>query len=102
VLLALAFWARFLSGEGERGEALPLDDPAAAELSPAARRAREEPAAFLRAIRMPETPGAESLAADFAVRLNRVYTLGVRGALEEFTGKGTAGKGFTGKGFAGA
>jgi mannitol-1-phosphate/altronate dehydrogenase len=81
VLLALAFWARFLTGTGERGEALPLDDPAAAELSTAARGARENPAAFLRAIRMPEIGNGEPLTGDFAAQLDRVYTLGVRGAL---------------------
>jgi mannitol-1-phosphate/altronate dehydrogenase len=82
VLLALAFWARFLTGTGERGETFPLDDPAAAELSAAARQARKDPAAFLRAIRMPESPEPGTLARDFATQLDRVYSLGVRGALE--------------------
>ncbi|MDR0670590.1 MAG: mannitol dehydrogenase family protein [Treponema sp.] len=81
VLLALAFWARFLTGTGEHGEDLPLDDPAAAELSAAARLARNDPAAFLRAIRMPGVPDPLTLAADFAATLNRVYALGVRGAV---------------------
>ncbi|MDR2136293.1 MAG: mannitol dehydrogenase family protein [Treponema sp.] len=86
VVLALAFWARFLTGTGEQGERFPLDDPAAAELSAAARRAREDPAAFLRAIRMPELPEPGALARDFAARLGRIYACGTRRALEEFTG----------------
>ncbi|MDR0730686.1 MAG: mannitol dehydrogenase family protein [Treponema sp.] len=81
ILLALAFWARFLTGTGEHGEDLPLDDPAAADLSTAARLARNNPAAFLRAVNTPDLPGAETLAADFALKLEQVYTLGVRGAL---------------------
>ncbi|MDR1445189.1 MAG: mannitol dehydrogenase family protein [Treponema sp.] len=83
VSTALACWARFLCGKDEKGEAIPLDDPAAAELSAAAGEAREKPAAFLRAIRMPEAGEPEALAKDFAFRLGRIYTLGVRGALEE-------------------
>jgi mannitol-1-phosphate/altronate dehydrogenase len=85
ILLALACWARFLTGTDEQGEAIPLEDPAAVELSAAARTAREKPAAFLRAIRMPELEEGEleALAGDFAFRLGRIYTLGVRGALEE-------------------
>jgi mannitol-1-phosphate/altronate dehydrogenase len=88
VLLALAFWARFLDGRGEGGELLALDDPAAAELAPAARRAREDPAAFLRRAGMPDLPepARGALGPAFAARLDRVYALGVRSALEEFMG----------------
>ncbi|MDR2376299.1 MAG: mannitol dehydrogenase family protein [Treponema sp.] len=81
ILLALAFWARFLTGTGEHGEDLPLEDPAAAELSTAARLARNDPAAFLRAIHIPDLPGPEILAADFAAKLEQVCTLGVREVL---------------------
>jgi mannitol 2-dehydrogenase len=89
ILFALAAWARFLTGSGERGEAIPLEDPMAAELSAAAGRAREDPAGFLRAIRMPGLGEEEmgGLARDFAARLDRVYALGLRRALEELVGK---------------
>jgi mannitol-1-phosphate/altronate dehydrogenase len=89
ILFALASWARFLTGTGEKGEAIPLEDPMAAELSSAAGRAREDPAGFLRAIGVPGL-GEEDmnvLARGFAARLDRIYALGVRGALEELMGK---------------
>jgi mannitol 2-dehydrogenase len=75
-----------LTGSGEKGEAIPLEDPAAAELSAAAKQARQDPVAFLRAARAPGLTDAElhAVARDFASQLEKIYTLGTRGALEEF------------------
>ncbi|MDR1971357.1 MAG: mannitol dehydrogenase family protein [Treponema sp.] len=88
ILFALASWARFLAGSGEDGKPIPLDDPAAAELSTAALRAREDPAGFLRAIGMPDPGEARlrSLAGGLGAHLRRIYDLGIGGALEEFLG----------------
>jgi mannitol-1-phosphate/altronate dehydrogenase len=86
VLFALASWARFLTGRGEDGAAIPLEDPAAAELSAAALGAGKNPAAFLRAARMPEIGegGLEALGRRLGFFADRINSLGTRGALEEF------------------
>jgi mannitol-1-phosphate/altronate dehydrogenase len=84
IVFALAAWARFLSGQGEGGESIPLEDPAAGQLSAAALRAGEEPEGFLRAIGMPETGGVKSMARELGTSLGRINSLGTRRALEEF------------------
>jgi mannitol-1-phosphate/altronate dehydrogenase len=87
VIFALASWARFLTGRGEGGDTIPLEDPAASELSAAALGARENPLGFLRAIRMPERGQTEALGRELGARLDRIYSLGIRGALGEFLGR---------------
>jgi mannitol 2-dehydrogenase len=89
ILFALAAWARFLTGSGEKGEVIPLEDPAATELSALAKNARQDPVAFLRAARAPGLTDGELRAAarGFAAQLEKIYTLGIRGALEEFLGQ---------------
>jgi mannitol 2-dehydrogenase len=85
ILFALAAWARFLTGTGEGGEVIPLEDPAAAELSALAKNARQDPAAFLRAARTPGLADGEFgvLAGEFAKQLEKIYMRGIRAALEE-------------------
>jgi mannitol-1-phosphate/altronate dehydrogenase len=86
VVFALAAWARFLTGRGEGGAAIPLEDPAAEGLSAAALRAGEDPGGFLRAIGMPEIGEGkfESLARDLAASLGRINSRGTRRALEDW------------------
>jgi mannitol-1-phosphate/altronate dehydrogenase len=86
VVFALASWARFLTGEGEGGDPIPLEDPAAAELSAAALKAGEDPAGFLRAIGMPETGEDKfnSLARELRSCVDRITALGIRRGLENF------------------
>jgi mannitol 2-dehydrogenase len=86
VVFALAAWARFLTGRGEGGEAVPLEDPAAGKLSAAALRAGEDPGGFLQAAGMPEIGEDKfaSLARDLGASLGRIRTLGIRRALEDY------------------
>jgi mannitol-1-phosphate/altronate dehydrogenase len=89
ILFAIASWARFLTGRGEGGDLIPLEDPAASQLSAAALKARENPRNFLRAIRMPDIgeEKLEALGRELGTCLDRIYRLGIRGALEEFLGR---------------
>jgi mannitol-1-phosphate/altronate dehydrogenase len=89
ILFAIASWARFLSGRDEGGNLIPLEDPAASELSAAALKARETPRDFLRAIRVPDLgeEKLEALGRELGTSLDRIYCLGIRGALEEFLGR---------------
>jgi mannitol-1-phosphate/altronate dehydrogenase len=83
LVFALAAWARFLTGRGEGGAAVPLEDPAAGGLSAAALKAGEDPGGFLRVIGMPEIgeDKFKSLARDLAASLGRINSAGIRGAL---------------------
>jgi mannitol-1-phosphate/altronate dehydrogenase len=86
IVLSLAAWARFLAGTDEAGKFIPLEDPNAAPLVvPAAKQARQDPAAFLRAIGITEADIAP-LVPVFADFLERVYTRGMRKTLTEFLG----------------
>jgi mannitol 2-dehydrogenase len=89
LLFALAAWARFLDAAGDPSREFPLEDPRGEELSAAARRARERPAAFLKAAGLEEMSGGglESLAPGFAAALEDIYRSGMRGALEAFMGR---------------
>ena len=86
VVFALASWARFLSGKGEGGEPIPLEDPAASVLSAAALKAGTEPAAFLRAIGMPEIGGdkLDSLAQELRACVDQIAAAGIRRSLEAY------------------
>jgi mannitol 2-dehydrogenase len=48
LVLALAGWARFLGGDDERGRPIPIKDPDGGPVIAAAKKARENPTAFLR------------------------------------------------------
>jgi mannitol-1-phosphate/altronate dehydrogenase len=84
IVLALAFWARFLDGTDEAGAPIPLDDPAGAGAAAAAKRARQEPADFLRVIGIQGIgiDGFRELAAEFGEDLERIYRLGTKKTLE--------------------
>ncbi|MDR3174853.1 MAG: mannitol dehydrogenase family protein [Treponema sp.] len=86
VVFALASWARFLTGQGEEGDPIPLEDPAAPELSAATLKAGEDPAGFLRTIGMPETgeDKLSPLARELQNYVTRIKALGIRRALESF------------------
>jgi mannitol-1-phosphate/altronate dehydrogenase len=83
IIFALAAWARFLIGSGENGEPIPLEDPNGPVLSAAAKTARESPANFLKAVGVPELEGEalSGLAGAFAAQLERIYSKGIRAAL---------------------
>ncbi|MDR2746991.1 MAG: mannitol dehydrogenase family protein [Treponema sp.] len=86
IVFALASWARFLTGRGEGGEPIPLEDPAAPKLSAAARKAGDDPEGFLRAAGMPETGDGKFsfLAGELRAQVNRIHAAGIRSALEDF------------------
>jgi mannitol 2-dehydrogenase len=86
IVLALAFWARFLDGTDEAGAPIPLDDPAGAAAAAAAKKARQDPAEFLRVIGV-HGAGAEAfrdLTAEFGEDLEKIYRLGTKKTLETF------------------
>jgi mannitol-1-phosphate/altronate dehydrogenase len=88
IVLALAFWARFLDGTDEAGAPIPLDDPAGAAAAAAAKRARQDPADFLRVIGV-HSVGVEAfreLTAEFAEDLEKIYRLGTEKTLKTFSG----------------
>jgi mannitol-1-phosphate/altronate dehydrogenase len=84
IVFALASWARFLTGRGEGGEPIPLEDPAAPVLSAAARKAGTDPAGFLRAAGMPEIGDDKfnSLAREMGGFVDRIGASGIRRVLE--------------------
>jgi mannitol 2-dehydrogenase len=86
VVFALAAWARFLSGTGEQGQPIPLEDPNGGVLREAAGSARKNPGRFLEAANMPELPEGETgrLAEELRSYLESIYRKGMRGALEGF------------------
>jgi mannitol-1-phosphate/altronate dehydrogenase len=84
VVLALAFWARFLDGVDEAGAPIPLDDPAGAAAAAAAKKARQDPENFLRVIGI-HGIGADpfrELTAEFREGLEKIYRLGTKKTLE--------------------
>jgi mannitol-1-phosphate/altronate dehydrogenase len=93
IVFALAAWARFLTGSGEKGEPIPLEDPRGPELSLSAKNARKDPTSFLRAIGIQEwtiaAPASGKFAGlvkEFTARLEEIYLKGIRKALAEFPG----------------
>ncbi|MDR1948657.1 MAG: mannitol dehydrogenase family protein [Spirochaetaceae bacterium] len=89
LLFALAGWARFLSGADESGKPIPLEDCNGPAISAAAQKAREDPENFLRVIGVQGISDADlsKLAGSFKLRLEGIYKLGIRGALEELLKK---------------
>ncbi|MDR1618796.1 MAG: mannitol dehydrogenase family protein [Treponema sp.] len=86
IVLALAFWARFLDGTDEAGAPIPLDDPAGAAAAAAAKRARRDPGDFLQVIGVHGigvNPFRE-LTAEFGEDLEKIYRLGTKKTLETF------------------
>jgi mannitol 2-dehydrogenase len=85
IVFALAAWARFLEGSGENGEAIPLEDPQGLSLSGAAKRAREDPSAFLRAAGF-RGAGEEfgRMAGELGTHLREIHRRGMKKALEDF------------------
>jgi mannitol 2-dehydrogenase len=86
IVLALAFWARFLDGTDEAGAPIPLDDPAGAAAAAAAKRARQDPGDFLRVIGI-HGIGVDpfrDLTAEFGEDLERIYSQGTKKTLETF------------------
>jgi mannitol-1-phosphate/altronate dehydrogenase len=81
MIFALAAWARFLTGSGEDGAAIPLEDPNGPALSAAAKNARNDPAGFLAEAGLSES--AET-AGTFKSYLEEIYGKGMKAALAEF------------------
>jgi mannitol 2-dehydrogenase len=86
IVLALAFWARFLDGTDEAGAPIPLDDPAGRAAAAAAKQARQEPGDFLRVIgvRGIGIEGFRELMVEFGEDLEKIYHLGTKKTLETF------------------
>jgi mannitol 2-dehydrogenase len=86
IVLALAFWARFLGGTDEAGAPIPLDDPSGAAAAAAAKRARQDPADFLRVIGVHGIgiDGFGELTEEFGEDLEKIYRLGAKKTLETF------------------
>jgi fructuronate reductase len=78
--LALAGWARFLTGADEQGRPIPLKDPDGGPVIAAAQRAHEDPAAFLRIAGLQGLSAVETtaLAETFQRLLLRLRQRGVR------------------------
>jgi mannitol 2-dehydrogenase len=90
ILLALACWARFLTGADEQGTAIPIKDPQGTAVIAAAPKARSNPLAFLRAAGLHGLEAAQEteLAESFGRFLEEVYRKGAKGALEGMVGEG--------------
>ena len=86
IVLALAFWARFLDGADEAGAPIPLDDPAGGAAAAAAKGARQEPGDFLRVIGVHGIGIDEfkQLTLEFGEDLEKIYRLGTKKTLETF------------------
>ncbi|GHV93079.1 mannitol dehydrogenase [Spirochaetia bacterium] len=86
IALALAGWARFLEGTDEAGKPIPLKDPEGQAVARAAKIAREEPEAFLKAAGVHGIGEGEfgKLAGVFKQHLENIHRQGTRKALEEF------------------
>jgi mannitol-1-phosphate/altronate dehydrogenase len=86
LILALSGWARFLDGTDENGKPIPLKDPDGASVIAAAKKARENPEAFLRAAGIQGLNEHElgKLGESFKNYLERIWRQGTRGTLKEF------------------
>ncbi len=83
--LVSAMWCRYCYGETESGKALPQRDPSWGRLQAAARRARQEPTAFL-AIRdvFGELADAPAYVGAFSNALSKLWAQGVRATLDDY------------------
>jgi mannitol-1-phosphate/altronate dehydrogenase len=86
LIFALSCWARFLEGTDEDGKLIPVKDPDGASVITAAKKAREDPEAFLQAAGIQGLDGNElaKLAEGFKNRLEQIWRQGVRKTLKEF------------------
>ncbi|MDR3191955.1 MAG: mannitol dehydrogenase family protein, partial [Treponema sp.] len=86
LILALAGWARFLDGTDEKGKSIPIKDPDGASVIAAAKKAREDPEAFLRAAGI-QGPGEDELlklGERFKDYLEQLWCQGARKTLTDF------------------
>jgi mannitol 2-dehydrogenase len=90
IAFALAGWARFLEGTDEKGKPIPIKDPEGQGVSRAAKSAREEPGAFLKAAGMQGIDEGEfsQLAGFFKQYLECIHAQGTQKALEGFVSGG--------------
>jgi mannitol 2-dehydrogenase len=88
LILALSGWARFLDGADEDGKSIPIKDPDGASVIEAAKKARENPEAFLRAAGIQGLNGQEFLKLEEGFRgcLEQLWHKGARKTLAEFLG----------------
>jgi mannitol 2-dehydrogenase len=86
IALSLAGWARFLSGNDETGNPIPIKDPDGKEVIAAARKAREDPAGFLRIAGVQDSAEGENteLIRTFRESLEQLYRNGTKKTLENF------------------
>jgi mannitol-1-phosphate/altronate dehydrogenase len=86
LILALSGWARFLDGTDENGKSIPIKDPDGASVIAAAKKAREDPEAFLRAAGIQGLNGNEflKLGENFKNYLEQLWRGGARKTLTEF------------------
>ncbi len=83
--LVSALWCRHCAGTNDAGEPVPVDDPNAARLGPAALAARKDPAAFL-ALRdiFGDLADAPSFRSRFEGALRSLWSHGVRATLHRY------------------
>jgi mannitol-1-phosphate/altronate dehydrogenase len=86
LILALSGWARFLDGVDENGRAIPIKDPDGASVIASAKKARENPEAFLRAAGIQGLNEHEFLRLEenFKNYLEQIWRQGTRKTLTEF------------------
>jgi mannitol-1-phosphate/altronate dehydrogenase len=86
LIFALSGWARFLDGSDENGKPVPIKDPDGASIIEAAKKARENPGAFLRAAGIQGLDGNEmaKIEGPFKDYLERIWRRGARKTLTEF------------------
>jgi mannitol 2-dehydrogenase len=83
--LVSALWCRYCAGTDDAGAPIALDDPNAARLAPAARAAKDDPAAFL-ALRdiFGDLGDAPSFRARFETALRSLWRDGTRATLQRY------------------
>lgn len=82
--LIVASWFRFLSGEDEQGEAIPIEDPIAKELHSRAKEGGKDPSLLLEMEEIfdPELRKSERLKKVLSSQLSSLYELGSRKTLQ--------------------